>query len=397
MIGYDHFTFSVPTQAVFGWGSVAQAGKLLIDCQAKKVLIITDNGVKQAGLLDKVLQSLNSSEIDTVIFDQVEPDPSVDTINAALALAKSEGVQALVAVGGGSSIDTAKGVSVLFHNGGDIRRFEGLNKVPQKGLYVMAIPTTAGTGSEVTVFAVITDLENERKFTIGSRYLAPDTALVDPELTLSLPPHLTASTGMDALTHAVEAYTSKISQPASDALALSAIGMIAKNLRTATLDQGNVLARNGMMKAQLLAGMAFNNALLGLSHAIASPLGAHFHIPHGLANAVMLPYVMEYNIPAAPDKYARIASALGVESCGSKLSMAYGGAAFVRSLVRDIGLPTCLKEVKGVDEGRLQAVAEDALKSGMFKMNVRVSSVSDVYEVLQKAYQGIPNVLEGLV
>jgi alcohol dehydrogenase len=207
MIGYDHFSFSVPTQAIFGWGTVTRTGELLVERQVQKVLVVTDNGVKQAGLLDKVLHSLHNGGIDTAVFDEVEPDPSVDTIYAALAMAQKENVQGLVAVGGGSSIDTAKGVSVLFTNGGDFRRFEGINKIPVAGLCLMAIPTTAGTGSEVTVFAVISDHENERKFTVGSRYLAPDIAVVDPELTLSLPPHLTAATGMDALTHAIEAYT----------------------------------------------------------------------------------------------------------------------------------------------------------------------------------------------
>jgi len=388
LIGYDHFEFSIPTRVVFGWGTTVKAGELLSK-SISKVLVITDEGVKIAGLLDKVVSALKSRNINVVVFDKVESDPSLDTIETALDLAKTEKVDALVAVGGGSSIDTAKSVAVLFTNGGELRRFEGLHKISKPGITLLAVPTTAGTGSEVTMFAVITDNQNKRKFTVGSRYLFPTIALVDPELTLTLPPVMTAATGMDALTHAVESYTSKISQPASDALALSAISLISKKLRVAVLDGDNVLARNDMMKAQLLAGMAFNNSLLGLCHAIASPLGAHFHLPHGLTNAVMLPYVMEYNVPAGPGKYVSISRALGVKIDGlTDFEAAYAGVSAIRNLVNDIGMPTCLKEVKGVSKMELKMVARDSLKSGMFKLNIRRSSESEVLTLLERAYNG---------
>ncbi|MEW6276374.1 MAG: iron-containing alcohol dehydrogenase, partial [Bacillota bacterium] len=295
-------------------------------------------------------------------------------------------VDLLVAVGGGSAIDAAKGVNVLLGNGGDLRDYAGINKVKKRGLPLIAVPTTAGTGSEVTIFAVISDVKQNLKFTITSPLQAPTLAILDPELTLSLPPMLTAATGMDAMTHAIEAYTSIISQPISDLLSLEAIRLIYRYLPEATYNGANLRARIEMLKAQLFAGIAFNSAFLGLSHAIASPLGAHLHIPHGVANAIMLPYVMKFNYIASPQKYAEIAEAMGLNLAGKDIyEDAYEAVTATERLVKMCNLPSKLRDV-GAREEVLDIVADDALKSGMLKFNCRTASRDEIRKVLQDAF-----------
>lgn len=380
------YQFQTPTKIISGIGSTAEIIKELNDLHAKKVLLITDPGLVQAGVAQQVVEMLKQAAVEVEIFDAVEPDPSIQVATKAAEMAKNVKANVLIALGGGSAIDTAKSAALLVTNGGYLKDYAGVNKVVKPILPLIAVPTTAGTGSEVTIFAVMSDPEKQEKFTISSALIAPAVAVLDPLLTLKLPPSVTAFTGMDALTHAIEAFTSSIAQPATDALALSAIKLILKHLPVAVGRGDNIKARDGMLQASLLAGIAFNNAFLGLAHAIASPLGGHFHVPHGLANAVMLPYVMEYNLPTAVRRYAEIGRALGLQAVGdTPRAVAEKTVAAITQLARDINIPEKLSNI-GAKEELLPLVARDALKSIQLKFNVRNASEKEILALLQKAY-----------
>lgn len=380
------YQFQTPTKIISGIGSTAEIIKELNDLHAKKVLLITDPGLVQAGVAQQVVEMLKQAAVEVEIFDAVEPDPSIQVATKAAEMAKNVKANVLIALGGGSAIDTAKSAALLVTNGGYLKDYAGVNKVVKPILPLIAVPTTAGTGSEVTIFAVMSDPEKQEKFTISSALIAPAVAVLDPLLTLKLPPSVTAFTGMDALTHAIEAFTSSIAQPATDALALSAIKLILKHLPVAVGRGDNIMARDGMLQASLLAGIAFNNAFLGLAHAIASPLGGHFHVPHGLANAVMLPYVMEYNLPTAVRRYAEIGCALGLQAVGdTPRAVAEKTVAAITQLARDINIPEKLSNI-GAKEELLPLVARDALKSIQLKFNVRNASEKEILALLQKAY-----------
>lgn len=380
------YQFQTPTKIISGIGSTAEIIKELNDLHAKKVLLITDPGLVQAGVAQQVVEMLKQAAVEVEIFDAVEPDPSIQVATKAAEMAKNVKANVLIALGGGSAIDTAKSAALLVTNGGYLKDYAGVNKVIKPILPLIAVPTTAGTGSEVTIFAVMSDPEKQEKFTISSALIAPAVAVLDPLLTLKLPPSVTAFTGMDALTHAIEAFTSSIAQPATDALALSAIKLVLKHLPVAVGRGDNIKARDGMLQASLLAGIAFNNAFLGLAHAIASPLGGHFHVPHGLANAVMLPYVMEYNLPTAVRRYAEIGCALGLQAVGdTPRAVAEKTVAAITQLARDINIPEKLSNI-GAKEELLPLVARDALKSIQLKFNVRNASEKEILALLQKAY-----------
>lgn len=380
------YQFQTPTKIISGIDSTAEIIKELNALHAKKVLLITDPGLVQAGVAQQVVEMLKQAAVEVEIFDAVEPDPSIKVATKAAEMAKNVKANVLIALGGGSAIDTAKSAALLVTNGGYLKDYAGVNKVVKPILPLIAVPTTAGTGSEVTIFAVMSDPEKQEKFTISSALIAPAVAVLDPLLTLKLPPSVTAFTGMDALTHAIEAFTSSIAQPATDALALSAIKLILKHLPVAVGRGDNIMARDGMLQASLLAGIAFNNAFLGLAHAIASPLGGHFHVPHGLANAVMLPYVMEYNLPTAVRRYAEIGRALGLQAVGdTPRAVAEKTVAAITQLARDINIPEKLSNI-GAKEELLPLVARDALKSIQLKFNVRNASEKEILALLQKAY-----------
>ena len=380
------YQFQTPTKIISGIGSTAEIIKELNAINAKKVLLITDPGLVQAGIAQQVVEMLKQAAVEVEIFDAVEPDPSIQVATKAAEMAKNVKANVLIALGGGSAIDTAKSAALLVTNGGYLKDYAGVNKVIKPILPLIAVPTTAGTGSEVTIFAVMSDPEKQEKFTISSALIAPAVAVLDPLLTLKLPPSVTAFTGMDALTHAIEAFTSSIAQPATDALALSAIKLVLKHLPVAVGRGDNIKARDGMLQASLLAGIAFNNAFLGLAHAIASPLGGHFHVPHGLANAVMLPYVMEYNLPTAVRRYAEIGCALGLQAVGdTPRAVAEKTVAAITQLARDINIPEKLSNI-GAKEELLPLVARDALKSIQLKFNVRNASEKEILALLQKAY-----------
>ncbi len=382
----EYYSFNASTRLIFGIGSITKLPSVIEEYDSKKVLIITDKGVVNAGILDKVKSILDKIPIEYDVFDEVESDPSTFIIERVYEDAKKKEAHIIIALGGGSSIDTSKGVSLLTGNNGKLQDFAGVNKVKNKGIPLIAIPTTAGTGSEVTNFAVLSDLEANTKFTITSSLISPDVAILDPELTLTLPAKITAATGLDALTHAIEAYTSVISEPISDALAIKAMNLIYRHLPKAVHRGSNLESRTEMLQAELMAGIAFNNAFLGLCHAIASPLGALCHLSHGLANAIMLPYVMKFNYIVVPEKYINIASSFGIKLEGKDLyEDAYKAVEAVEKLIQVCDMPNKLSQV-GVKEELLDQIARDSLLSIQLKFNCREASEDQIRNILKEAY-----------
>jgi len=355
------FSFQLPTKIVFGAGALGNLGMEMEERGWGSALIITDRGVREAGLLERVEEGLRSYGIAYDIYDGVRPNPTPGVIEEALPLV--EGREVLLGLGGGSSLDTAKALNVLKAHGGRVLDWEGNDTVPGPCGPLIALPTTAGTGSEVTFIAQISVPERGQKVPIVSRHLAPDLAIVDPELSATMPPPLTAATGMDALTHAIEATITVAAQPLADILAFHAIELIGEFLSRAVEDGADMEARAAMAFASLLAGIAFNNGWVALAHAIAHALGGLYDLPHGLCCALALPVTMEYNLEVRREKYAKIAELLGESS-------AEGGIARIKALNREIGMPAGLREL-GVGEDDIGRITELALADGSTLFNPR--------------------------
>jgi alcohol dehydrogenase len=385
----DVKVYKMPTEIVMGRGASKQTGEWVKELNTKKAFIATDKGIVNAGILEGILNSLKEESIEYVLFDEVESDPSTDMIDKATELAKKSGCDFTIGIGGGSSMDTAKAVAAMVTNEGKIFDYVGIGKIKKKPLPIVAIPTTAGTGSEATYWSVITDKKTNIKTGVGSWYLMPTIAIVDPLLTKSMPPRVTAFTGMDALTHAVESYVCKATQPISESLAIHSIKLIARSLRKAVADGDNIDAREDMIMGSTLAALAFNVTRLGLAHAIASPLGAHFNIPHGVANAIVLPNVMEFNVLAVPEKFAEIAIVFGEDIKGlSEMEAGMKAVDAVKKLMRDIGIIEGLKDY-GLKEEDLKTIAEEAYKSGNVTVNPRKTTVNDLIEIMKKSMNGL--------
>jgi len=379
--------FRTTGRILFGPAAIEKLGTEAQLLKAKKVLIITDPGVIQAGLLESVKTSLQSVGLPFVIFDGVEPDPRIEVVENSVEKAKSEGINLIIGFGGGSSLDIAKVTSVLITNPGKIDSFFGIDLVPNPGLPVILIPTTAGTGSEVTPIAILSDTKEKLKKGIVSSHLFPEVAIVDPKLTVGLPPSVTAFTGMDALTHAIEAYYSINATDLSDLFAIRAMDLISKNIRVAYANGENLMARSNMMEGSLLAGIAFANAGVGAVHAFAYPLGGEFHLAHGLTNTLMLPYVMRFNIIGCPEKFARMAKVFGekVETL-SALEGAEMAVKFVERLSDDIRVPRRLRDV-GIPEHAIPGLAEAAMKvTRLLANNPRKIALEDAIAIYNSAY-----------
>lgn len=306
------FHYSIPCELIFGAGSLKELGKAVTKTGAEKAFIVCDQGVEKAGIVAKAEAELLAAGIAYEIFNEVLPNPTVAVVEAAAERAKACGCSCILAVGGGSSMDTAKAVNILMNNGGSITDYEGPDRVQRPGLPLIAIPTTSGTGSEVTSVSVVTDPVRKRKMVIAGQNVGACVAIADPELTLGLPAKITAATGMDALTHAMEAYMSTLASPATDVNALKAIELIYKSLPVCVREPKNAEARSGLMLGSALAGFAFNSAILGIAHAIAHPLGAYFGVAHGDGNAMALPYAVEYNAAVIPDRVVEMGRAMGL-------------------------------------------------------------------------------------
>ncbi len=382
-------TFRIPNAVITGSGSSKQVGDECKKLNLKKALIVTDRNQVKLGILDGVLESLQQSGVAYAIYDGVNMEPVVEYVQEGLEAFRGNGCDCLLAVGGGSPMDTAKAISVMATNEGSIEDYMGFAKVPRKGCPVIAVPTTAGTGSEVTPFAIITDTRRDVKMLIGSPFLMPEIAIVDPQLTILLPPDITAATGIDALTHAIEAYVSVKAQPISDLFCLAAIELIAGNLQQAWADGKNLEARENTMMGALMGGIAFSNSSVALVHGMARPIGAYFHVRHGASNAALLGTVMEFSLEGNPTRYARIAEAMGVDINGlSEMEAAKRGADAVNKLIKDIEIPS-LREL-GVDKEKLDQLApkmsEDAIASGSPANNPRQASKEEIVELYKIAY-----------
>ena len=378
----DSFEFILPTRIKFGPGIVNQLAGELEALKAAKVLLVTDRGIVKAGLLDKVTRVLKD-KVELTVYDGVEANPKDRNVEEAADLARRAGVDCVVALGGGSPIDAAKAVCVLALQGGRAKDYKGKGKIKDKCLPLVTIPTTAGTGSEVTFSSVITDTDENYKFTIKSPAIAARVAVIDPELTLTVPPAVTASTGIDALTHAIEGYTVTVTEPIAEALGLYATELIAANIKEAVQNGGNIEARTGMMLGSLLAGLSFSHSDVGSVHCMAEALGGMYDAPHGLCNAILLPYVMEYNLPEVVYKYARIARAMGVEHDDDEQA-AVLGIERIRDLSKEIGLPGFGS--LGVKEEDLEALAEMSAKNISTDSNPRKIDKQGYLALFRKAY-----------
>ncbi len=377
------FSFELPTRIEYGVGVASKLGEEVRLLKAQKVSLITDPGIIKAGLLDKITSILKEEKLLYNVFDGVDPNPKDRNVERGAQVVRSFEADAMVAVGGGSVIDCAKAIGVLVsHDGKRIKDFEGKTAVKKPILPFIAVPTTAGTGSEVTFSAVITDRENNYKMTVRSPFMAAKVALLDPKLTVTVPPHITASTGMDALTHAIEAYTVKVSEPISDALALYAIELITNNLVNAVKNGENINARACMLVGSLLAGMAFSHSDVGSVHCMAEALGGVYDAPHGVCNAVLLPYVMEYNAEFCLEKYARIAKAMR-ETFETSREGAMKAVERIKKLATEVGLPS-FKSL-GVKESDLERLADMAAENISTDSNPREMSKEDYLVLFKKA------------
>lgn len=382
------FQFKAPSVIVNGPGAAKEVGSFAKGL-GKKALIVTDNLLEKIGLLDEIKKALEVAGIPSTTYDKVVTEPTMDYTGEGLKIYQEVKADFLIAVGGGSPIDTAKGISALATNPGKMSDFEGANKIPTPGAPLIAIPTTAGTGSEVTQFTIITDTTRDVKMLIASPSVMPRVALVDPMMTLLMPQGITAGTGLDALTHAIEAYVSVKAQPITDALALHAIRLISGNLRQAWCNGNNIEARTNMMTGALEAGLAFSNASVALVHGMARPIGAYFHVSHGISNAALLPTVIEFSIPGNPKRYVDIAEAMGeVTERLSIIDGAYLAAKAVKRLNDDLKIPT-LRGL-GVDEKKFHSIvsqmAADAIASGSPGNNPRKATTEEIVELYRKAF-----------
>ncbi len=382
------FNFFVPTAVKCGFGSARNTGQLLQPYAIKKLLIVTDAGLAQSTLMDGTLASLRAAGIACDVFSGVLPNPDTEVLDRAVAHLRDSGCDAVLGFGGGSSIDTAKGVAAMATNPGHILDYEGYDKLRSAPLPLFAIPTTAGTGSECTASTVFTNRETLFKTVIVSPMLYPKLAILDAELTLHLPPAITAATGMDALTHAIESYVSKQANPVSQGMALQAIRMISQSLFKAYIVGADVAAREKMLVASLLAGMAFAQSKLGNVHAISHTFGGVFNIPHGIANATLLPYVIRFNLPACPERYRDIAQALGQDIAGLGESQAAATVVdYVVALNASLGIPGNIKDL-GVDLAYLPQMVSDSMRSGNVLVNPRLTNADDIRRIIENAYSG---------
>jgi len=377
-------TFAAANKLVFGRDALTHLPEEVKRLGMQRPLIVTDKILIQAGVVAQVEELL---PVQTGIFSDVNPEPEIEIVDQCVSLIREGKHDGLIAVGGGSAIDIAKAASVMATNEGSIELYFGTNLVKNPGLPLIAIPTTAGTGSEVTNISILSDTTEHVKKGIVSPYLLPDVAIVSPMMTLTCPPSVTAASGVDALVHAVEAYISKFASPVTDALAIGAMKLIAVHLPKAYACPDNIESREAMITASLMAGLAFGNAGVGAVHALAYPLGGRFHIAHGVSNSLLLPYVMKWNKIACLEKLSDIAQALGENVDGLNRDQAAEAAieAMTR-LCHYVEIPQSLREFN-IPESALVEMAEEAMKqTRLLKNNPRTLLKKDIEDIYRAAY-----------
>lgn len=383
------FAFHCPTRINFGEFTAGSAGDLVKEYGGKNPLIITDANLIKAGVVAPVLAGFQESGKQPPIFDQVPAESEVDCVLRALAVATEFGCDSFIGVGGGSVLDTVKAVNVLATFGGEIFDYEGLNSLPGRLSPMVAVPTTAGTGSEVSMAALIRHAEADTKILLGDKRLCFDAAILDPTLLLSLPPALTAATGLDAVTHAIESFTSQASRsPFSDSLCVESLRLMFGHLERATADGANIESRTATLVASTMAGVAFTNTGVGIVHALAHSVGARLSTHHGTTNAIFLPWGMEFNLPRAADRYALLARILGISDSGSREEDALRLIDRVRLLISGCGLPQRLSDlgIEPLSDAAIDEIASQALTDPAIMFNPRESSLEDIMEILKRAY-----------
>jgi alcohol dehydrogenase len=380
------FFFFIPTISILGVGCSKEVGPQAKTLGFKKALIVCDGGLAKLGVADIISGYLKDSGVDSMIYSGAVPNPTDVSVRDGVKVYKDSGCDSLVSLGGGSSHDCGKGIGLMISNPGkDIRDFEGLDKSTGEFIPYIAINTTAGTASEMTRFCIITNLDTKVKMAIVDWRVTAKVCIVDPVLMLGKPPALTAATGMDALTHAVEAYVSTIAEPITDACAIKAIELIAKSLPRAVAIGSDLQARDDMAWAQFLAGMAFNNAGLGYVHAMAHQLGGFYNLPHGVCNAILLPHVEQFNLIGAKERLADVAKAMGVNTAGmSVVDAAQSAIDAIKVLSAKIGIPPNLTTL-GVKEQDLKTMAENAKKDVCQLMNPRTATLDEVIDIFKNA------------
>ncbi|MGM9535396.1 MAG: iron-containing alcohol dehydrogenase [Intestinibacter sp.] len=378
------FSFELPTKIIYGANCLDNLCSELKENKGQKPIIITDKGVSKAGILQKITDLLDKDSIPYVVYDGVEANPKDVNVEEGAKIARENDCDSIIAVGGGSPIDCAKSVGVLLaHDATEIKKYEGKTAATKPLPLLITIPTTSGTGSEITFSSVITDTKNKYKMTVKSKYTAAKVAICDPVLTLSVPPAVTAATGMDALTHAIEAYTATCSEPISDAVSLYAIELIYNNLKTAVFEGDNLEARSAMLMGSMLAGIGFSHSDVASVHCIAESLGGIYDLPHGVCNAVLLPHVMEYNKDYCVAKYARVAKAMGFEFKDDEEGADIAVKA-VQKLALDVKLP--LFSDLNVKLEDFDILAEKSSINISTESNPRPMTKEDYLNVLNNAY-----------
>lgn len=379
------FTFSIPQNVVFGSGSLSKLPELAKKLNKSKAFIISGPHLNKIGLVDKCKDALAASGIDSSSFTETEGNPSTDTVDKAALAYKESDADFIVAFGGGSPLDVAKAVAVIATYGGKITDYEGGGKVTGAVVPMIAIPTTAGTGSEVTAFSVITDHSRNYKLTVVSNYLLPEYVILDPTLIMTVPMKTAAACGVDAMVHALEAYISLAASPFSDMFAIKALEFIGKNIRDYVFDRKNEEAACGMMVGSLFAGVAFSHARLGDVHAMSHPVSAFFDVPHGVANAILLPTIVEFNAKEDKGKYYDIYRCISKNPIDRASFTADMLAVELTSLNKELEIPETLREV-GVKEEYFDSMADDAMKSGNIAVNPRTTTKEDVVELYKKSF-----------
>ncbi len=376
-------------KTVFGSGAISQLGTECKKLGASKALLVIDQTLSKSKIAERVKESLKSARVKSFIFSDVTPEPDPKIADLGTELALKEKVHCVIGVGGGSTMDIAKAIGMLVKNEGKAIEYIGIDKVKKQGIPTIMVPTTAGTGSETTLTAVFTQRDTKKKGGINSSLIYPHTAILDPELTLDLPPMITAYTGMDALTHAIESYTSLKAHFMSEIVSLRAIELIMENLRGAVFDGKNIKYRENMMMGSYLAGLGLAMAGVGAVHALAYPMGAIYDIPHGIGNGLLLPYVLEYNYPGNIEKFCNMAMYMDqdMEGLSSRENASLVSEA-VFELAEDVGVPMTLTEL-GIPEDAIPEMAKGAMEVAVpIANNPRPMTVEAAMEIYRNAYEG---------
>lgn len=380
-----NFNYYTHCDIAFGRGSASEIPGMIKKHKMNNVMVVYDKGVKAAGIADRVLEKVKEAGVNITIYDKVLPNPTNDQVEEAADIAKKAKINGFVAVGGGSSLDLTKAVNILMTNPGPIERYSGIGKLEYPGYPLIAVPTTAGTSSEITNVAALIDSKAVCKYVIIDNKITATGVIADPEFTKTMPATVTAATGMDAITHAVESYLSNMASPLTEYNSLKALQIFYENLPKAVKDGSDMKAREQMMLGCIIVGFAFANANLGLVHAIAHTLSAHFGLAHGTANATVLPYVIEFNAVACPEKMTELARTINLPLSGNLNKDKYLFGEKMKKLCKEIGIPTLSEQ--GIKIEDLDMLADDVLKEPVLNFNPRQNITKEqVMEILRKAF-----------